>query len=128
MIAGAVITDDAKGGTFLLWSLYYLSGRNDYYHAEDQKSLSLTENPVTNKNAHLFRPNQPNRLDEYTKIFNLLNTCNTQEFIYFHNFPFKSNLHLKKALGYNNYDPGLFLIFFIYTPVHHTLLVLFVCV
>lgn len=84
----AVLTDPACGGTFLTWSLYYLSGHTEYYSVSQQQNINLVLDPVTSTNAHGFRPNQPTTLEKFTRQFNVLSSRPQEEFnvMYFHNF------------------------------------------
>lgn len=85
----AVLTDPGVGGTFLTWSLHYLAGHKKYYHAKSNNWIDLPVNPLTNKNAHGFRPNQPTSADTFDLIHSALLNQITDDFhtIYFHNFP-----------------------------------------
>jgi len=84
----AVLTDPAKGGTFLTWTLHWLAGHTRYYHAQTDQVVDLPADPSTNRNAHLFSPNQPISLDHYRDCAKKLKNRNDQTFhiIYFHNF------------------------------------------
>jgi hypothetical protein len=90
-----VLTDPGVGGTFFSWSIYYLRGSNDYFLVEAGQQVSITDNPLTDKNAHNFIPNLPNRnggdtardLKKLYEIVDCLKTINSdsQEVIYMHN-------------------------------------------
>lgn len=84
----AVLTDPACGGTFLTWSLYYLSGQTEYYSVKQKQKTSLISDPVTASNAHGFRPNQPIMLEHVIDQVNTLSNRPADEFnvMYFHNF------------------------------------------
>ena len=84
----AVLTDPAVGGTFLTWSLHYLSGHENYFSAKTRTQCNLVADPLTAINSHNFAPNQPNTVDEFTEIFDTLTNQPTDTFhtIYFHNF------------------------------------------
>ena len=79
-----ILTDPSVGGTFLSWSIYFLSGRTDYFSVRNQAIVPLTDNPLTVKNAHGFIPNQPRSEDELKKFLPLL--VNTKECVYMHQF------------------------------------------
>lgn len=83
----AVLTDPAKGGTFLTWTLHFLAGHSLYYHSQSQQVRQLPINPLTDLNAHNFQPNQPVDLESFNQIFSDLVSrhCN-QDTMYFHNF------------------------------------------
>jgi hypothetical protein len=80
----AILTDLASGGTFLTWTLYYLSGQTHYFSVRKQSVVPLTDNPLTTKNAHGFEPNQPWTDDEFKKFLPLL--VDTEEYMYMHEF------------------------------------------
>jgi hypothetical protein len=80
----AIVTDAGVGGTFLSWTVYYLSGKTHYFSARDQTVVSLPDNPLTSKNAHAFVPNQPRTLTEFKKFLPLL--VDTEECVYMHQF------------------------------------------
>lgn len=80
----AILTDPSSGGTFLSWTVYYLSGQTHYFSIRQQSVVPLTDNPLTTKNAHGFVPNQPRYKDEFKKFLPLL--VNTEECMYMHEF------------------------------------------
>jgi hypothetical protein len=80
----AILTDPSSGGTFLSWTMYYLSGKTHYYSVRRQSVEPLTDNPLTDKNAHGFVPNQPRTEDEFKKFLPLL--VDTKEYMYMHEF------------------------------------------
>jgi hypothetical protein len=80
----AILTDISSGGTFLSWTVYYLSGRTHYFSVRQQSVVSLTHNPLTDRNAHGFVPNQPCNEDEFKKFLPLL--VDTEEYMYMHAF------------------------------------------
>lgn len=84
----AVVTDPGSGGTFLTWTLYYLSGQTEYYSVKQQQKSNLILDPVTASNAHGFRPNQPNTLKQCVNQVDTLSKRPLEEFnvMYFHNF------------------------------------------
>ena len=53
----AIITDPGKGGTFLSWSLHYLSGHTRSFHGNSNAWFPLPKNPLTNINSHNFKTN-----------------------------------------------------------------------
>ncbi len=54
----SIVTDPAIGGTFLSWSLEYLAGHTNSYSTSKKTYLPLIDNPVQEREAHLFKPNQ----------------------------------------------------------------------
>ena len=91
----SVLTDPEVGGTFLTWSIHYLSGDQTYYYAKTLKWLSVCDNPLTGYNAHNFKPNQPQNKNSFDITFNRLCSTDTLNFhtIYFHNFEFANLSH-----------------------------------
>ena len=83
-----VITDPGVGGTFLTWSIYFLAGHNNYYSSKLNATVELTDNPLTDINAHNFRPNQPSNINQFDRQLNLLESTTAETFctMYFHNF------------------------------------------
>ena len=82
----AVITDNGKGGTFLTWTIYYLSGKNSYYHVKTDQTIDLINNPVNDTNAHKFQPNQIDRMFDFDQWFNTLISRSDNNIVYFHEF------------------------------------------
>jgi len=90
----SVITDPGSiGGTFLTWTLHFLSGHTKYFLVEDNSWHDITDSPLKEKNSHAFIPNQPNRyfncsLSDVKNITEKLISTNTDTFhtLYFHNF------------------------------------------
>ena len=84
----AILTDPGVGGTFLNWTLHYLSGHDQYYSAASRKLVPLVTNPLTSINSHNFLPNQPTDLTSFQEILQILVDHQSPQFstIYFHNF------------------------------------------
>jgi hypothetical protein len=84
----AILTDPGVGGTFLNWSIYYLAGHSHYYSAAKQKLIPIIDNPLTDKNAHHFLPNQISNSEHFDKILKILidNKSLYLNTIYFHHF------------------------------------------
>jgi hypothetical protein len=78
----AILTDPEIGGTFLTWTIYYLSGRTSYFSARHNKVIEVCDNPLSDKNAHNFLPNQPCSHDEFANIFH--KTLEHNEHLYMH--------------------------------------------
>lgn len=80
-----ILTDPTIGGTFVSWSVYYLSGAKDYWCWQTDKRLQLTHNPLSDINAHGFRPNQIKELDDLDCIVNNMpNAKNDLHVFYLH--------------------------------------------
>ena len=84
----AVLTDPGVGGTFLTWTLHYLSGHDTYYSVSEQQFVPLINNPVGQHNAHKFKPNQPLNAESARATLDKLCAQPSKSFhtIYFHNF------------------------------------------
>jgi hypothetical protein len=80
----AIITDQGIGGTFFTWSIYYLSGKTQYFSASSRSTIALPMQPLLDKNAHGFVANHPVNKQEFEEFFPLL--VNTDECVYMHNF------------------------------------------
>jgi len=82
-----VITDPSVGGTFLTWSLEWLSGKNFYFYFKNNDWLPLCDDPVKQINAHAFRPNKPTTLDQLHFCYDALRKIpnSGDHFVYFHN-------------------------------------------
>jgi hypothetical protein len=91
----SIITDPAIGGSFLSWTIHYLSGHTQYYHHK-LGWCDLPKNPLTEINAHKFNPNQilqvrSEPLKITTFISKLLGVPKDYQIVYFHNdFPHES--------------------------------------
>jgi len=83
-----ILTDPGIGGTFLSWSLYFLSGHDKYFNLKKSQWENLCRTPLTPINSHNFEPNQANSIDELTGIINTVESADTIDYhvIYFHNF------------------------------------------
>ena len=83
----SVITDPEVGGTFLTWSLAWLSGQTTYFHVNSNKFEPLTNNPLTNINAHNFLANHYPTLTQLKTAYDKLEMTPTshQHFVYWHN-------------------------------------------
>lgn len=100
MIVG-VLTDIATGGTFLSWSIHFLKNDREYYRCDPSKWTSLPMNPLTKKNAHLFKPNQICYTSEHGLLEKQLTElkaidCNNLQIYYIHPLTDKNTGHLCK--------------------------------
>lgn len=99
-----ILTDPGSGGTFLTWSIYYLSGRSHYFLVEKNSEVELTSNPVTVQNAHNFIPNQPNRLGNLDVLYQIGECFKkfklNDEIVYMHNFVAGSDSDTKTGIEY----------------------------
>lgn len=78
----AILTDVAIGGTFLTWTVYYLSGKTNYFSVRKNEFVEVCHNPLTTVNAHKFLPNQPRNKNEFANI--LHKTLEHNEHLYMH--------------------------------------------
>lgn len=79
----AVITDAAVGGTFLSWSLHWLSGQSTYFSAKQRAEMLVTADPVNEQNSHNFVANHATTLNLVSKYLKFLPQTGLQH-IYFH--------------------------------------------
>jgi hypothetical protein len=54
-----IVSSLSLGGTFLDWSLHFLSGKNYYYNVFQSQWTLLTQDPLTEINAHGHNKNHP---------------------------------------------------------------------
>ena len=94
-----ILTDPAVGGTFLTWSIYYLTGRTQYFCARLDKIVELPDNPLTSNNAHNFIPNQPSNLEEVDAFLPML--INKDECVYMHQIKDNTKEAIAKLLNYS---------------------------
>ena len=82
----SIIADVNKGGTFLTWTLHYLSGHETYFSCHDNENIELPVNVLTDVNAHGYKPNQPTTLAQFDEYFNSIRNIRTTSFhtFYFH--------------------------------------------
>lgn len=80
----AVITDPGVGGTFLTWTINYLSGETKYFSLTEQTFVDLPDTPLTNKNAHNFCAMHPNNISGLENC--LSRTMGNNECVYIHQF------------------------------------------
>lgn len=81
----AVYTDPGIGGTFLTWTIYFLSGKEKYFSSKANTVLDLPDNPLTQSNAHNFISSHPVTLKDVQAALPLLeNVANTTECVYMH--------------------------------------------
>lgn len=102
-----VVTDPATGGTFLTWSIYYLSGHSEYFLSASNRWMPLSSNPLSKTNAHKFIPNQPNRIfdcspEQFLKFSDSLTSTpsDTPHILYFHSFDREDTT--QAAVNYSN--------------------------
>jgi hypothetical protein len=79
-----IISNNSFGGTFLDWSLHYLSGHEGYYgglfnHREFKYRL-LLQTPLSSINAHGHIKNHPEGSIQYVKTISQLNAVKSDEF------------------------------------------------
>jgi hypothetical protein len=90
-----ILTDPASGGTFLDWTVQFLSGKNTFYNGRSNKLcwVDLVANPITTRNAHGHRPCQVgNPLTMHDTLINLHKMPADQfHTIYFHSCLDKKN-------------------------------------
>jgi len=81
MKIACVTSARSLGGTFVDWSLHFLSNRSDYYTVAEQSLIPLVNTPLTSTNAHNHRKNHPSgsaKTTQYIQHFqnqHLVNFC-----------------------------------------------------
>ena len=93
MVQGFVLTDPTIGGTFITWSIYYLTGKTDYWFWRTKRSQQLPTNPLSSQNAHGFRPNQVTSLEEMRQFCKAINSTTADDLVvgYLHPSPYTDN-------------------------------------
>lgn len=81
----AILADPGVGGTFLTWSIYYLSGKTHYFSAQ-HGILEVPQNPLTANNAHGFASNVIWNEADFENFFPKILNQPTTECIYIHQF------------------------------------------
>jgi hypothetical protein len=91
----SLITDPQVGGTFLTWSLEFLSGKNRYFNFKTGSWRTLCQDPLAEINAHVFEPNQPFTLNQLRLCYDKLENISDQKkhFVYFHNLINEKNTY-----------------------------------
>ena len=56
------------GATFVDWSIQFLSGQTKHYYAKDNCWIDLVDNPVVNDNAHNYKKNHPDGINQTIEI------------------------------------------------------------
>ena len=84
----SILTDSAAGGNFLVWTLHYLAGHNEHYFTKQDSWVSVPNSPLKQANAHNFKTNHAETLEEYYDIIHKLLSTPTDLFhsIYVHPF------------------------------------------
>jgi len=90
----AILTDPEVGGTFLSWTVNYLSGKTHYFSAHKNAVVDIPDTPLAAKNAHSFIANQVNNKTEFNQFFPLL--LEKKESIYMH--PWRNANGTQKAI------------------------------
>lgn len=79
----AIVTDAAVGGTFVAWSLQWLSGQENYFSTKHSAYVDVIPNPVGNQNSHRFLANHATTIESIERYLKMLPN-NTVEHLYFH--------------------------------------------
>lgn len=85
MLAGLLISHSA-GGTFLAWSIYYLSGAESYFRAGLDAMSPVCDDPINlrEKNAHNFWPNFPRTKPDFDLYYNKLRARDDLNLLFWH--------------------------------------------
>lgn len=85
-----VITDPAVGGTFLSWSLLWLSGQEQHYNCRKSMAQPVCARPLNDVNAHGFEVNHVTTVGELDRALTDLRprAAADHQVIYFHNFEY----------------------------------------
>lgn len=66
----AIASDASVGGTFMDWSLHWLSGATQYYKA-DQGRITLVSDPLQAANAHQHQKNHPEGSQQLQRLLDI---------------------------------------------------------
>lgn len=66
------------GSKFLIWSINYLSGQNDYFFERTQQKLELPESPLLNNTAHGMKANYVFTIPDFRNIIENRITSGTE--------------------------------------------------
>lgn len=95
----AVITDPAIGGSFLSWTIHYLSGKDKSFSIAADDWIDLPANPIVKTNAHGFDTNQVINLPLAQKTVEKLSALDDKtQTAYAHPFIFVPNEN-RQGLG-----------------------------
>jgi hypothetical protein len=86
----SVTSTSSVGCTFLDWSIHWLSGEQQFYNV-NSKWGSLTDNPITNKNAHLHNKNHPSGYAETTNYIKKLKEVSSDSTLSIYFFPLRTH-------------------------------------
>lgn len=93
-----IITDPETGGTFVDWTIYYLSGATEYFSLIKKTNLPLPHNPLNNTNAHGFRGSKIGWPETFNYDFDLAKSQPNLQTMYFHHLrrdiPESNDLHV----------------------------------
>lgn len=70
----AIFTDGNLGGTFLDWSLHWLTGQEQYWSWQRGEFVPLTANPMQGSTAHAHHKNHPEGLKQVKELMEAANT------------------------------------------------------
>jgi hypothetical protein len=78
-----VVSLQPVGATFVDWSIQFLSGQTRYYYAKDNCWIDLVNNPVANDNAHNYKKNHPNGIDQTVEILEKISQQSGELFTFY---------------------------------------------
>lgn len=87
------------GCTFLEWSLYHLSGQQQYFHADQHEWAPLVADPLNTgavANAHAHKKNHPMGLDATKNCINALQSQHTDRLRSFYPYALDTDVALAK--------------------------------
>lgn len=82
----AIMTSYHAGGTFIAWTIYYLSGVTHYYRAKEDRMLEICYDPINlvEKNAHNFWPNLPMTKKDFDQFYDKMRSRHDINFLFLH--------------------------------------------
>lgn len=91
-----LISTNGVGCTFLDWSIHYLANQTDFYNCKSQSLIPLSQDPVTQLNAHGHKKNHPIGLDETVDMYHHLCTQPSNRFYSMYHAPLFLDQVIKK--------------------------------
>lgn len=100
-----LFSDLPVGGTFVDWSMYFLSGQDNFYSVEHNSVIPLSQDPVSNKNAHSHKKNHPDGFEMTRDYFDKFSKSDCDvDFFSTYTYPYLL-LRVKNLLGLDTASP-----------------------
>ena len=94
----AIVTDAAVGGTFVAWSLHWLSGQKTYFSTKRNSYIDVISDPVGHQNSHQFLANHAMTVESIAGYLKKLPN-KTVEHLYFHQLKNRGSYSLDEVIA-----------------------------